>query len=334
MNYSDFQEKLEQQVKKEWTELISNYGMKNLKLFKSMQEVQWYREKFVQLDYTIEKLYQGMCFFKYYKPTQNPKYEHPFDNPGNPLGYFSNQLETRFESYLSYGLRDVISDAKKFQDYIGGMDGDDYLSQKIHYQTLYKNIFSEDLVNEVNIDLLSTDENNILEVYGEYVKCDAQKLIEEYFEDVSIHFGKLAEELFSQKSAERERYLIEYSDKLKRMINYELQVNDLNAYIKRFYFLCLCVFKGKSIDVKDNFEIFHTPELGEFDEYWWQNDPFNSESFESGNSIEDEEYGGFKSVMKNIFKNDINELLRIANNNNDLQYRYILDRLNFQSMFK
>jgi hypothetical protein len=334
MNYTDFQEKLEQQVKKEWTDLISDYGKINLKLFKSMQEVQSFREDFVQLDYTIEKLYQGMCFFKYYKPSQNPNYEHPFDNPGNPLGCFSNQLETRFESYVSYSLRDVISDAKKFQDYLGGMDGDEYLNQKIQYQTLYKNIFSEDLVNDVNLDSLSTDEKNILEVYVEYSKCDAQKLIEDYFEDISTHFGKLAEELYSQKSAERERYFSEYSGKLKRMIYYEIQVNDLNKYIQRFYFLCLCVFQGKRLDEKDNFEIFHTPELGQYDEYWWQNDPFNKHSIESSNSIENEEYGGFKSVMKNIFKNEINELMRIPNRKNDLQYRYILDRLYFESMFK
>jgi len=38
--------------------------------------------------------------------------------------------------------------------------------------------------------------------------------------------------------------------------------------------------------------------------------------------------------MKNIFKNEINELMRIPNRKNDLQYRYILDRLYFESMFK
>lgn len=333
MGYKNFQDKLEEQVKKEWDVLISNYGLMNLKLFKSMQEVQLFREKFILLDYTLERLYQGMCFFKSYKPTQNPKYEHPFDNPGNPLGHFTNQLETRFESYLSFSFLDVISDAKNFEVYLKGMNADDYVKQKIQYKSLYENIFSDSLVNQVNLNSLTKDESDILAMYDEYTKVDPKKLIEEYFEDVSAHFGKIAEELYSQKLVERDRYFSEYCNKMKRMIYLEIQLDHLNSHVKRFYFLCLCIFKGKNIDIYDNFEIFHTSNLGEYDEYWWQNDPFKEAEIEFQKSIEDD-YGGFRSIMNNIFKNEIAELLRLPTSRNMLQYRYIHDCLCFESIFK
>ncbi len=333
MDYKNFQDKLEEQFKKEWNILISNYGLMNLKLFKSMQEVQLFREEFILLDYTLERLYQGMCFFKYYKPTKDPKYKHPFDNSGNPLGYFTDQLETRFESYLSFSFFDVISDANFFEVYLRGMNADDYVKQKIKYKSLYENIFSDSLVNEVNLNSLSKDENNILAVYDEYAKVDPQKLIEEYFEDISAHFGNITEELYSQKLAERERYFSEYSNKMMRMIYYEMQLDHLNSHVKRFYFLCLCIFKGKNIDVHDNFEIFHTSNLGEYDEHWWQNDPFKQGDIDFKKSMEDD-YGGFKSIMSNIFNNEITELLQTPTSRNILQHRYILDCLNFANIFK
>lgn len=334
MSPSDFQVKLEQQVKKEWTELISSYGELNLKLFKSMQDVQSYREGLVRLDYTVERLYQAMCFFKFYKPTKNPVYEHPFDNPVNPLGPFSNQLKERFERYLSHGLRDIITDVISSQDYLGGMDAEEYLNEKIRYHKILENIFSEDVLNDVNPDSLSKEENFIIEVYSEYAKYNVQELIEYCFEDMSTYFGDIAENLYTQKLSTREKHCIEYTDKLKRMIQYELQLNDLRMYVERFYFLSLCVFKGKDLDVKDNFEVFQMPEPGNYDYHWWQNDPFGNEGSIERGSFDDESYGGFRKIMKSIFIDKITELQRTTDSKKELQYRYLLDRLNFEYLFK
>jgi len=328
MKYTDFQAKLEQQVKQEWATLIREYGKVSLKLFKSMQDVQVYREELVQLDYEVERLHQAMCFFKFYKPTKNPVYVYPGDDRSDPRGSFSDQLKSRLENYLSYGLKDVINDVIKFQDFIGGIDGDEYIKEETRYYTIFKNIFSEDVVNDFNPDSLSEKAKDIIYMYSEYAKLTVQELVQINFEDTTIYFRELAKNFYEEKEKKREKYCSEYSDKLKRMIHYEIQINDLSFYIQRFYFLCLCILKGKNLDIKDNFQSFF------YDPHWWQWDPFNNKSNQLFASVDDESYGGFRKIMKSVFKDELTELKRMSDSKKEVQYKYLLDRLNFENLFE
>ncbi|MFN6259561.1 MAG: hypothetical protein ACK4ZG_01105 [Bacteroidota bacterium] len=332
MSPSDFKDKLEQQVKKDWTDLISSYGVLSLKLYKSMQDVQSQREELLQFHYTLEKVYKAMYFFKSYKPSKNPKYLDP-DDTHHPRGSFSEQLKSCFEEYLSHSLKDLQNDVIKFQVYLGGMDADEYLYQNSRYRTLHESIFSEELFNKVSLNAIPTDVENILHMHDEYTKNDAQQLMQEGFEDVAILFGKKAEALYNELSCKKVRYYSEYSDKFKRMIYYKLQVNDLSIHIKKFYFLCLCIFKGKDLDVKDTFEVFQIPEPGHYDYYWWQNDPFDNNASLERDSFDDERYGGFRKVMKSIFKDELTELQTITDSKNEVKNKYLLGRLNFESIF-
>ena len=332
MNAEVFHNKIIEQIKQRWLELVNQYATKTLKMFKSMQEFQAQREEILLLDVILEKLYQAECYFKYYKPTKNPVYEHPFDNTCSPLGNHTDILKREFEEIVSWRMKDEINDLEIDEYYFTGSPVSDYVRSLTEYWTLKGNIFPIRSNRKTNEPSFSSYEKGLIDFYNFHIQKTPQKLIEDEFEETSEVLTKMSEDAYQKRRSEKDRACYEYADKLKRMIFCIKQVSDLRYELQKDHFLALCIMQG--INQEDNFlfENFHKyVENGDYNEYWWKNNPFEVKSSDIL-FVSNKEFIGFTEMLKLKFKDELERLNSISDENSKMEYDYLFGLTNYKSI--
>jgi hypothetical protein len=333
MDNEIYYEKLIELTKKRWLELVTDYATKALKMFKCMQKIQSQREDILLLDNVLDKLYQADSYFRYYKPTQDPIFIHPFDND-HPDGNYSNRLEEEFNYFVRNKMRDEFNDLENDEYFFTGSLVSDYVRELSEYYSISENIFNCKIYTKVQEPVFSNIENSLIELHSQCIQETTQSLIDDEFEKSSEIWSKMTKDALQERKSKRTEPCYEYADNLKRMIFCMKQVSDLRDVLKKEHFFTLCIIKGKNYPDDFLFNDFYSHEDSNapYDEYWWQNDPFKTSSELFIDT--EEEFLGFEKILKSKFKDELERLNCLSDENSKIQYKYLNGLSYYGSIYK